>query len=166
MAFDAFSELRREVADANARLIEAVSGLDEAQLHRRPGGTLPSIAFHLWHTARWADYDAHEGVPERQLWSTAGYAERWRLERLERSDAETGTGLVDDDAAALNLPAKSELLAYASAALGSFEAWLVASAGDGAAVRAALVQHSHVNRHLGMVEAIKGLQGLRGTATR
>ena len=37
------------------RLLEIVDDLSEPQLIWRPGPHAPSIGFHLWHMARWAD---------------------------------------------------------------------------------------------------------------
>ena len=129
----------------------------------RPGGTLPSIAFHVWHTARWADYDCEVYGGSRQVWSSHGFAEHWNLRGIEESDGGTGTGLGDEQTAALELPGRDELLTYASAAFRLFEDTMERL--DDA--QAVLFMHvTHVNRHLGMVEAIKGLQGMHGTATR
>lgn len=173
------AQLRKATFGSIRLLLDGVAGLSDAQVVARPGGTLPSIAFHLWHSARWADYDCEvcAGVP--QVWLSGGYAARWRLPGIEDSDGGTGTGLGDDQAAALELPGTRDLMAYATAAFASLEA-TVAQLEDGRlalrpnpresgadSVEALLFMHlTHVNRHLGMVEAIKGLQGMRGTATR
>jgi hypothetical protein len=140
---------------------------------------LPSIAFHVWHSARWADYDceAYGGVD--QVWLSEGFAERWKLNGIDASDGGTGTGLGVEQTAALQLPGRDELLTYASAAfrllretvagLDDVQLSSQVDARDGThrSVQALLFMHlTHVNRHLGMVEAIKGLQGISGTATR
>jgi hypothetical protein len=176
---DVYAQLKRGTFGSMRLLLESVASLTDGQVKTRPGGTLPSIAFHVWHSARWADYDceACAGVP--QVWLTEGFAERWKLSGIEASDGGTGTGLGDDQAAALDLPGTEELVAYAASAFGLLED-TVGKLTDGRlllktdrresraeSVEALLfMQLTHVNRHLGMVEAIKGLQGLHGTATR
>ena len=176
---DLLTQLRQETFASIELLLGAVSGLSDEQANFRPGGTLPSIAFHVWHSTRWADYDCEACVGAPQVWASGGFAERWQLTGLEQSDGGTGTGLGDDQAAALQLPGTRELLAYASAAFVSLEE-TVAGLLDGRltlrldnresrveSIEGLLLAHlTHVNRHLGMVEAIKGLQGMHGTATR
>ena len=177
---DLLAQLKQEIAAANGLLLEAIAELTEEQVRARPGGTLPSIAFQVWHSARWADHDnaAYYGG-DREIWFADGFAERWGLIGLEASDSETGTGLADEQAASLALPGKQELLSYASAAFVAMESSVAKLAATqltvaaeppestGGTIQALLFTHlSHVNRHLGMIEAIKGLQGLNGSATR
>jgi len=178
-AADPLEQLKNETFEAFRLLLEAVAGLSDEQVNLRPGGTLPSIAFHLWHSARWADYDCEVYGGVAQVWLREGFAERWNLQGIDASDGGTGTGLGDEQAAALQLPGRDELMAYASAAFrllqetvaGLDDTQLASQVdprdGTHRSIQALLFMHiTHVNRHLGMVEAIKGLQGLRGTATR
>ena len=44
-----------DVSFIHGSFIESVEDLDEESFRTRPGSKAPSIAFHLWHTARWAD---------------------------------------------------------------------------------------------------------------
>jgi hypothetical protein len=160
-------------------LLEAIASLSDEQVTSRPGGTLPSIAFHVWHSARWIDYDCEVYGGGPQLWLAEGLAERWKLKGIEASDGGTGTGLGDDEAAELDLPGQDELMSYASAIFkrlretvaGLDDAGLAMQPdprdGTQRSVQALLFMHlTHVNRHLGMIEAIKGLQGMHGSATR
>jgi DinB superfamily len=178
-AADPLGQLKEETFETIRLLIEAVAGLSDEQVNLRPGGTLPSIAFHVWHSARWADYDCEAYGDVNQVWLSEGFAERWKLHGIDASDGGTGTGLGDEQTAALQLPGRDELLAYASAAFRLLQETVAGlddvqlaskvDARDGThrSVQALLFMHlTHVNRHLGMVEAIKGLQGMRGTATR
>lgn len=178
-AADLLARLKEETFEAIRLLLEAIAGLSDEQVNLRPGGSLPSIAFHVWHSARWADYDCEAYGSVDQVWLSEGFAERWKLNGLEASDGGMGTGLGDEQTAALQLPGRDELLAYASAAfrllketVGGLDDVQLASqvdARDGThrSVQALLFMHlTHVNRHLGMIEAIKGLQGMSGTATR
>jgi hypothetical protein len=177
--FDLLAQLKHEIAVANGSLIEAIEDLGEEQIQARPGGTLPSIAFHIWHSARWADYDREIYGGGTQVWHSQGFAERWNLAGISQSEAETGTGLSDEQAGALVFPSSQELVSYASAAFAAFEGMIApldeaqlalhidVPAVQGGNLQALLFgQLVHVNRHLGMIEAIKGVQGLRGTATR
>ncbi|HEU0072907.1 MAG TPA: DinB family protein [Dehalococcoidia bacterium] len=172
-------QLKEETFEPIRLLLAAVGGLSDEQGNLRPGGTLPSIAFHVWHSARWADYDCEIYGGVDQVWLSEGFAERWNLQGIDLSDGGTGTGLGDEETAALQLPGRDELLAYASAAFRLLQETVAGlddtqlaskvDARDGThrSVQALLFMHlTHVNRHLGMVEAIKGLQGMRGTATR
>jgi hypothetical protein len=176
---DVPAQLKDETFGSLRLLLDNVAGLSDAQVNARPGGTLPSIAFHVWHSARWVDYDCEvcAGVP--QVWLSHGFAERWQLAGIEQSDGGTGTGLGDEQAAALRLPGTRELLAYASSVLALLEETVARLEAGQLALRpdaresrvesleGLLFGHlTHVNRHLGMVEAIKGLQGMHGTATR
>lgn len=176
---DLLAQLKAETFESVRLLLESIEPLSDAQVNARPGGTLPSIAFHVWHSARWADYDVEACTGLPQVWLNRGFAERWKLEGIDASDGGTGTGLGDDQAAALELPGTGELLAYASEAFALLED-AVEQLLDGRltlrpdnresrveSIEALLFAHlTHVNRHLGMVEAIKGLQGMHGTATR
>ncbi len=87
-------------------------------------------------------------------------------------------GLGDEDAARLPLPAKEVLLAYARDVFASLEVALTQVrpsdydaacrdwAGRDSTVAGAIVHHLiHINRHLGMIEAIRGIMDMRGTAT-
>ena len=44
-----------QVSFIHGGFFEGIEDLDEASFRARPGAKAPSIAFHLWHTARWAD---------------------------------------------------------------------------------------------------------------
>jgi hypothetical protein len=47
--------LVERVVFVHSAFLEAVGDVDEEASQARPGAKAPSIAFHLWHTARWAD---------------------------------------------------------------------------------------------------------------
>ena len=88
-------------------------------------------------------------------------------------------GLGDDDAAALPLPARDTLLVYTRKSFAAIEEALRAVdktqfdapckdwAGRDTTVGGAAIHHLiHINRHLGMIEALRGILGDRGTATQ
>jgi hypothetical protein len=149
----------------------------------------PSVAFHVWHIARWADLlqsrmpgmtsTLRDRLEEReQIWDQERLAERWGFGETDLGDESTGMGMDDGASAGLPIPRKDQLLDYARSA---FEA--AGKAVDAAdeeqlresctdlygrqtSVGATIISHlAHVNRHLGMIEALRGVRGLRGTAT-
>lgn len=156
-----------------------VVDLSEDQLRWQPSPSTTSIRFHLFHIARWAD-DLHQLLTgaERQVWHEEGIAACWGLDPAALGLSESGA-MVDDAAAmALPLPDREALFAYcdralaladrALAAVGDEEMRRTVADADGEAfplAEAVAGQLSHTARHLGMIECLKGVQGLRGTAT-
>jgi len=177
---DLFDQLKGEIQETNLLIVRAVDDLNDEQVAWQPGGTAPSIGFHLWHSARWADSDREAITGQSQIWRKDGYAERWGLASASLlGEADTGTGLSDDQSAAIILPGKHELVSYVEASLAGLETMLdrlppeqlvsLTAPADGqqTSVQGLLFTIlTHINRHLGMIEALKGLQGLKGTATR
>jgi hypothetical protein len=91
---------------------------------------------------------------------------------------QSGMGMDEATSTTMPLPSKGILLDYArrafeaanSACAAVDEEQLAATATDlygmQTSVGAAILSHlGHANRHLGMIEALKGVQGARGTAT-
>jgi uncharacterized damage-inducible protein DinB len=180
--------LVERVAFIHSSFLEAVADLDEETFQAQPGVKAPSIAFHLWHTARWADaFQERLGsfapaldrlAVREQAWNTRGLAEAWGLDRALGIEA-TGSGLDDDASAELALPAKEEVVSYAREAFEAAEEVLRDVRDDELLLPSAdfddeggwvVLDHfgwhiTHGARHLGMVEALKGVQGIRGTAT-
>ena len=176
--------------------LEAVAALDDAQLRARPSRS-NSIAFNFWHIARWADHlgsilstmtpDLRQRLgASSEVWTREGIARRWRFPTDGLGNVETGMGMDEDRSAALPLPPKDELVAYARRAFEAAER-AVAAVDDEDLARPAELEPSrvpwlepsgygtvgswivtslrHEARHLGMIEALKGAAGLRGTAT-
>jgi hypothetical protein len=113
-----------------------------------------------------------------QLWVSQGFARRWGMARLSLGGEGTGMGLSDDDAASLPLPGLGEVREYARDVFAATERAFAAVSrrqfdtpcidwyGREITVGGALLNHVvHLNRHLGMIEALKGVLGMRGTAT-
>ena len=167
----------------HALILKVVAGLDEDLFLWRPNRTAPSIAFHVWHVARWADYlQAMLSGTGLEIWMQEGLAARWKFRSEDLGFAETGLGMDDDASAALPFPGKEAVLDYARRVFA--QAGQVAGAirddefhrpvHDRRAVEgeeltagdAVLNWLVHDSRHLGMIECLLGLQGLRGTATR
>ena len=158
---------------------ESVAGLSEEQLCWQPNPTTPSIRFHLFHIARWADNLTQLLTGAKQeIWHAEGIASRWNLDPAALGFGESGALVTDEVAMVLPLPRRENLLAYcdrvitaadeALAALGDEQMRQTVTDADGQVIvlgEAIADQLSHTARHLGMIECLQGMQGLRGTAT-
>jgi hypothetical protein len=157
------------------RLLAVVEDLSDEQIAWRPAPKAHSIGFALWHCARADDNVQADLTGHAPIWELDAYAGRWG-----HPESGVGTGWDDERAASLPLPAKSELAAYArrvfeaidGAAAAMDERRLVErvrsrfAQGHDAMLGDVLIRSlDHDNRHLGEMEYIKGLLGLRGTAT-
>ena len=175
----------REVQDL---LLAATGNLDEAILASWPGPHAPAIRFHLWHIARWADIvgahlptmGAAPGAPApREIWEAEGLAVAWGFAGRDLGFRETGMSLPDVAVLALPFPTDTTLRRYAERTF-AVAAEATEAIDEARFVRAgrdplgreiivgdAVLNHLlHVGRHLGMIEALRGVLGLRGTATR
>lgn len=114
----------------------------------------------------------------RQIWDSERLAEKWGYAGVDLGGDATGMGMDDDVSASLRLPAREELLRYGAKAFAAANAAVEAAdeeqlragatdlCGRQTSVGAAVISHlAHVNRHPGMIEALRGTRGLRGTAT-
>ncbi len=173
------------------RVLALVDDLSDEQLAWRHTA-VHSIAWNLWHLARWADH-LQERIPHmtaelgrrlgmsRQVWEAEGLAARWGFTPAALGHAETGMLMDDEAVLSLPFPAKEAQLEYARRAFALAERAVEAiddqqfrqpnateQAGpDTPTVGSAVLTHlTHDNRHLGEIECLRGLQGLRGTATR
>ena len=151
-----------------------VDGLTDEQLAWRPSPTAHSIGWTLWHIAR-ADDNAQRDITAAAatIWKEGGYRERWGF------STDQMTRMEDAAAAAMPMPRKDELLSYVRAAFAAMDASVSAVTdeqfndevesrfyGRRAAVGEICVGVlGHDGRHLGEMEYIKGLLGLRGTVT-
>jgi DinB superfamily len=171
-------------------VIELVGSVDDDQFHWRPEGYATSIAFHAWHLARESDFlraaildrtQAQLG-PEfgskTEIWVSEGLLKRWGFP-AEIGTA-VGTGLTDDVAASLPIPARDEVLAYLRRSYAELEAFVARlderyPTADGldpefdlrlGRIRLNVLNFlTHDCRHLGMMEVLKGLQTGFGSAT-
>ncbi len=188
MSIDVSVALAFRIRRTHEWALAAAAGLSPEQL-RAGGPGAPSVGFHLWHMARWADLlqaklpGMTESLAMRlaarpQIWDSEALATRWGLAVEQFGGEATGMGIDDQASAALPLPDGEQLLGYARRAFAAVDE-AVQAVDDGqlgeacddmygarTSVGTALLSHvSHMNRHLGMIEALKGVQGLRGTAT-
>ena len=165
----------------HGRALGVVGELSDNQLKWRPNLTAPSIGFHIWHMARWAD-DLVETIKGSgsPIWQREGLAEVWGLIPSNLGQAETGAGMSDEMSAGLGLPAKDVILDYVRRAFSAANE-AVSSIGESSFHRLGYSRGhgeeqpigdivvsaiTHNNRHLGMMEALRGLLGMPGTATR
>lgn len=178
-----------EVRQIHRLVIRAAERCDEHQLAWRPLPRALPAGFHVWHIARWADRlqaqipDASEELREllgqgREVWEARRLVREWGLDGRQLGAGDTGTGLTDEESEYVRLPGRQPLLSYCEEVL-ALTNRAVASLSDellllecfdrsGRQLRmgAVVLEHlSHTSRHLGMVEALLGAQGLRGTLT-
>ena len=166
------------------RLLKAAEGLTPEQFVWSAGPSLHSVAWQLWHAARWDDvlssyfHRALGQEPRAQVWEREGLAERWSLapESLGRRD--TGTEMSDAAAEEIRFPDQAEVVGYARLAFAYAEEGielipdelLLAVAKDDpdgdTQLDNVMIYLEHLSRHLGMIESIRGLQGLVGSSTR
>lgn len=165
------------------QVLKVLDSLDDQLIMWQPSKTTPSIAFHMWHLARWADY-LQEMLTDTgvQIWNAEGLAAQWGFRGVNLGFAETGLGMDGDLSASLPWPRKDVLLDYmrraftkAGQAVSTISEdqfhrrvqdrhraeWEDAEIGD-----VVINWLKHDNRHLGMIECMIGAQGRQGTATR
>jgi hypothetical protein len=186
---DTAQTLADTIRRSHELMLKVTEELDLDELTRRPSDTAPPIAFHLWHMARWADrvqsstpamtasLEQRLG-PGRELWAAENLASSWGLDERKLGRAGTGLGMSDDDAAGIAYPGKSALLDYARRSFAAMERAANAveegdlnqvgkdANGRETTVTGLLLGHiTHISRHLGMIEGIRGTRGMRGSAT-
>lgn len=179
----------------HGRLLAFVQKLTDEQLFWQLNPHTHSIAFHIWHVARWADHlqAAFSGMtpelgrrlgPGVQIWHEDGMAARWGFRSAELGFDETGMGMADAYAVSLPFPPRAELLDYVSRvfdraqqaarmiddtqfqAVEQRQAMTEGIWGESTVGDAVMSHTTHASRHLGMMECLLGLQGQRGTATQ
>lgn len=173
----------------NHKLILGLAeSLSDEQMLWKPAGYNNSIGFNLWHIARWSDNLIAEILKEypelgldlgepTEIWEQESLAEKWGLPPVLYPG---GTGLSDEAADGLSFPTKDEMLAYLRRTFSRTEEFvekfdarypgsesitdpeLHKKLSD---IRWHLYYYlMHHCRHLGMMEALKGLLTGRGSA--
>lgn len=185
----ALYDVLRSFKDIHKVVLDLASDLSDEQLSWRPEGYNTSIGFHLWHLARESDYlkaailyHTPQLVPEfgdgKEIWEQEGLARKWDFpEELHQT---VGTGLSDEAAATLPIPAKEELLGYLHSSYEAIERFIESLDSKYAMFENTdeelkkkiemirlnlLVFLTHDCRHLGMMECLKGLKTGFGSAT-
>lgn len=189
MPITAFYDVLHHFRDIHKVVLNLADDLNDEQVNWKPQGYSTSIGFHLWHLARESDFlraailhHNPQFVPEfgdvREIWQRENLAQRWGFPETTRETV--GTGLSDEVAASLPIPAKAELLSYLRRsydAVEEFVEWLdtkyptCENVDDELKKRIELIRLNllvfltHDCRHLGMMECLKGLQTGFGSAT-
>jgi hypothetical protein len=158
-----------------------VRDLTPKQLRWQPDGHDTSILFALWHTYRAADELVHGVVAQRpSVFAAEGWSERLPVERMGVSPF--GNGASRAQIAKIDIGI-NEVLAYANAVGASINAYL-GSISDAEAAEEVVLPFftgvypevdrlsrveaiaffaiGHTSEHLGEVQFIKGLLGLKG----
>src|SRR5688572_29441011 len=176
--------------DMHKYVLGLAESLDDDQLRWRPEHYRTSIGFHLWHLARESDYlkaamNQHyaEFGPDfdepLEIWKAEGLGAKWSFP-AGLGETEVGTGISDETAASLPIPPKAELLDYLRRAYAAIEGYValldsrypdVGAASEELRPKLERIRRNlmvfvlHDARHLGMMEALKGLQTGFGSAT-
>jgi len=174
--------LLRSYRLAHERLLKAAEELSPDQFAWSAGPSLHSVAWQLWHAARWDDVFAsyfHRAAaqePRTQVWERESLADRWSLPSGSLGRRDTGTELSDEAAEEIRFPAQEEVVGYARLAFAYADEAIqlisddqllalpkVEPDGD-TKLDNVLIYLEHLSRHLGMIESIRGLQrvGLKG----
>ena len=182
-------DVLRSYQDIHKVVLDLADDLNDAQLNWKPEGYSTSIGFHLWHLARESDYlkaailhHVPQLMPEfgdgKEIWETEGLAQKWGFpEQLHQT---VGTGLSDDVAATLPIPAKDDLLGYLRDSYDAIECFIelldskyptLDNVDEELGKQIEMIRMNllvflnHDCRHLGMMECLKGLQTGFGSAT-
>ena len=187
-----FGLLARQYSGCHKAALALVGELSQEQFRWRPTQGPQSIGWNLWHIARWDDYIAevllqqtpslsHLG-PARQVWKERKIALRWGLDSVDLGLEDGGTSLTDLQAAAMTFPSKEAVIEYAEGAFEHLDAILPVL--DDSLIPQVLPtvtteafpthdpygvtimeMFRHACEHLGMMEAVKGMLGFRGSVT-
>ena len=157
------------------RLLKAAEETTPEQFMQSAGPGLHSVAWQLWHAARWDDvfgsyfHRALGQEPRTQVWERESLADRWSLPSGSMGRRDTGTEMSNEAAEELRFPGQAEVVGYARQAFAYTEggielipdALLLAVAKDDpdgdTQLDNVLIYLEHLSRHLGMIEAIGGL---------
>ena len=164
---------RSAVKEMHKNYFEAVKDLTDEQLHFRPLDKGNHIAFILWHFVRTGDLVLNFLLQKKTpVWNE----EEWD-KKLGMDPQAQGTGMTDEQAAAVRIQDMSEFLKYMENAFKSVEAFL-----DGVKdedldqvhelpvlgkrsmyqlIEGTILQHGA--SHMGEIYYLKGLQGLKGS---
>ena len=110
--------------EANADLLKTVGALSEGQIAWQPHPACNSIAFLLWHIARWEDHMqatvpgmteelSRRLPPGQQIWEKQQLAAKWGLASAQLGELELGTGFDRSVSNEPLWPKKEVLLEYA-----------------------------------------------------
>ena len=168
--------LLRSFKLAHERLLTTAEALSPEQFTWSAGPSLHSVAWQLWHAARWDDVFAsylHKALardPRAQVWEREALADRWSLTSGSLGRRDTGTEMSDEAAEAMRFPVQKEVLGYARLAFAYADEAITLIPDDqllaapkvdpdgDTKIDNVLTYLEHLSRHLGMIEAMRGLQ--------
>jgi hypothetical protein len=166
---------------AHERLLKAAEEMSSEQFAWSAAPNLHSVAWQLWHAARWDDvlgsylHRALAQDPRTQVWERESLAEHWSLAAGSMGRRDTGTEMSNEAAEEVRFPGQKEVVEYARLAFGYAEQGIalipdelllaIAKNDPDADTQFdnALIYLEHLSRHLGMIEAIRGLADSRIT---
>jgi hypothetical protein len=165
----------------HAEVLKLVESLSDEQLAWQPHPSTTSIAFNVWHIARWTDYVqakmpqvtqvlSQRLEPRQEVWLAEGLAAKWGLDSTGLGDLEAGNDL-GILAVQIHLPSQAMLLEYLQHCYTLEEQALAAIDDqqfqecriDGAGLTDETVGHwlmvhlVHEWEHLGMMRCIQGI---------
>jgi hypothetical protein len=166
------------------RLLKVAEELSPEQFAWSAGPSLHSVAWQLWHAARWDDVFAayfHKALahdPRTQVWERESLGDRWSLASGSMGRRDTGTEMSDEAAEEIRFPVQKEVVGYARLAFAYADEAITLIRDDQLLAVAkvdpdgdtkldnVLIYFEHLSRHLGMIESIRGLQRSVGFSTR
>jgi len=188
MSTHALYDTLHSFKDIHKVVLDFANELTDDHLRWKPEGYSTSIGFHLWHLARETDYlkaaiIVHYSIGSnfgdgKEIWEKESLAQKWGFPT--EAQETVGTGLSDEVAANLPIPAKDELLDYLQRSYEAIEQFIELLDGRYPTFENVdeelqkkiklirlnlLVFLTHDCRHLGMMECLKGLQTGFGSAT-
>ncbi|HEY4913196.1 MAG TPA: DinB family protein [Candidatus Dormibacteraeota bacterium] len=160
---------------AHERLLKVAEELSPEQFAWSASPGLHSVAWQLWHAARWEDVFAsyfHKAMatdPRSQVWDRESLADRWALATGSMGRRDTGTEMSDEAAEEMRLPVQKEVVDYTRLAFAYAEEAIALISDDqllatpkvdpegDTKLDNVLIYFEHLSRHLGMIESIRGL---------
>src|ERR1700682_5061705 len=111
--------LSRAFKVTHSRLIAAAEQMSPEQFAWSAGPSLHSVAWQLWHAARWDDVFAsylHRVFardPRTQVWERESLADRWSLAPDSMGRRDTGTEMSNEAAEEIQFPDQKAVVGYA-----------------------------------------------------
>lgn len=161
--------------------LQCIEGVTDGQARWRPARGPQCLLWQLWHIARWDDRFAQivaerathlrSEIAREQVWTREGIRARWGWRPdLELGLREAGTGLTEEQAAALPFPGAEAVRDYAEKAFGLVET-AVAALDPGALDQPAgqdteswaanaLQYLEHVPEHVAVMNVLRAWQDL------
>ncbi len=166
--------IRSGLGQLHSTYNDAVADLSDDQLHWQANERGCSIAFVLWHYYRTED-NIIQFVLQRKptVWLEGGWDQKFGLDRIAQ-----GTGMSLEDARSLRIRSKDDFVSYMDAVARASDEYLAAMDDEGLDCMTAVkplgempqrtaignMCLTHGFTHLGEIQHLRGLQGLRGMA--